>query len=69
MVGANWRREIEEGQHLEREYALQRVAALVKQYNFSIAEIFSLMPVTPQHEMHGPEGTASRTFDPFFDAW
>ena len=69
MVKLNWQKEIEESQRLERDYALQKIAALMKQYDFNISEISSLTHVAPPPEAGGREVKATRPFDPFFDAW
>jgi hypothetical protein len=69
MVKLNWQKEIEEGRYLERDYALQKIAALMKQYDFTVSEISYLTHVAPSPEAGGREVQATRPFDPFFDAW
>ena len=60
--------ELQEAEAIHREEALRRIAALVKRYGITPAELFQIAEGAQSGAADKALHEAKR-FDPFFDAW
>ncbi|WP_143704616.1 hypothetical protein [Porphyrobacter sp. TH134] len=62
-------REAFEVQEIEREEAVNKIAALVKYYSLSKKEVLSVFSSSSDNDRTAPDLPQTKNFDPFFDAW
>ncbi len=62
-------KELLEAEAIQREDALKRIAALVRRYELTQAEVLQIWAGDPSAALARKSLPEAKRFDPFFDAW